>query len=152
MLGEPPRVVTGMLEVAGTVVDSVYPLSLTVVLGTLRCRHAVLRGEWHVAGDIDVGGLLYLCSGNDYVVKVGGDVRVDILIEDGTRFAIAGGLTGRRLISRHNEVTSSAGTLPHSGLDDVTDELDAAVFDDGELSVELLVQSAREERSPLAGR
>jgi len=152
MLGEPPLVVTGTLEVAGTVVDSVYPLSVTVVLGTLRCGHAVLRGEWHIAGDVDVGGLLYLCSGNDYAVEVGGDVRVDLLIEDGTRFAIAGGLTGRRLISRHNEVTSSTGTLPRSDLEDVTDELDAAVFDDGELSVELLVQSAREERSLLTSR
>jgi hypothetical protein len=49
-------------------------------------------------------------------------------------------------------VTSSAGTLRRRDLEDVTDELDAAVFDDGELSVELLVQSAREERSLLASR
>ncbi len=146
MLGAPPLVVAGALDVAGAVVDSVDPLSVTVVLGALRCGHAVLRGEWHVAGDVDVGGLLYLCSGNDYVVQVGGDVRVGVLIEDGTRFAIAGELSGRRLISRHNEVTSRAGTLPHGDLDEAMDELDAAVLDDGALSVELLVRAAREER------
>jgi hypothetical protein len=150
MLGAPPLVVAGALEVAGAVVDSLDPLSVTVVLGALRCRHAVLRGEWHVAGDVDVRGLLYLCSGNDYVAEVGGDVRVDVLIEDGTRFAIAGELIGRRLISRHNEVTSRAGVLRHRDLDDVTDELEPAVFDDGSLSVERLVRAAREDRPLLA--
>jgi hypothetical protein len=49
----------------------------------------VLSGQWHVLGSFDVRGLAYLNSGNDFAVVIGGDARIEVLLEDGLHTTIA---------------------------------------------------------------
>ncbi len=140
----PPLIVTGSLEVTGSLVDSTYPLSLLVVLGDVVAGQAVTLGEFHVAGKVTVRGLWFLCSGNDHVARVGGDVTTGVFFEDGMRTVVGGGLVGAQLISRHNTVTTARGRLA-SG-DPPPDPgaiFSQAVLDEGQPTLEKLALAAR---------
>lgn len=134
-------IVTGSLEVTGSIIDSNHPVSVVVVLGSVTCGQAVLSGQWHVHGSFEVRGLAYLNSGNDFEVIIGGDAHLEVLLEDGMHTTIGGELTGRHLASQHNQVTSRSGRLPRG---DASAALLAAI--DGEPTIEALTQAAQEER------
>lgn len=140
----PPLIVTGTLEVAGSLVDATHPLSLLVVLGDLVAGQAVTLGELQAAGNVRVRGLWFLCSGNDYVVRVGGDVDTGVLFEDGMHTVVGGELSGARLISRHNTVTSARGRLASSDLPAEPGSIFAsAVLEEGQPTLEKLALAAR---------
>lgn len=147
LCGQLPLVVTGSLYVAGALVDSAYPLSVLVVLGDLVAANVVTRGELAVGGSVRIAGLWFLNSGNDYEVRVAGNVRTGLFYEGGMHTAIGGSLEGPA-VSRHNKVSTRDGELPH-------DEIDAThflahVLEDGEPNVERLVEAAELELPMLA--
>lgn len=134
-------IVTGSLEVTGSLIDSNHPVSAVVVLGSVSCGQAVLSGQWQVRGSFEVRGLAYLNSGNDFEVVIGGDARIDVLLEDGMHTTIGGELTGRHLASQHNQVTSRSGRLPRG-------DASTALLEqlDGEPTIEALTEAAQNER------
>lgn len=103
----PCLVIDGDLHVRGF--DMAFDVGLLVVKGDLHCD-----GLFDLSCDVVVqGGLfarhIYLCSGNDNMLIVGGDIRAESLVEYGHYTKAQGRIVAAMVVSLMNDISADGG-------------------------------------------
>lgn len=104
--------VSGDLVVRGCLSDAArHDNTLLIVLGDVEVESAMFYSAVWIAGSLRANGLVYANSLCDHTVRVGGEVKVRALIEEGSYFSIAGALAAGRMTPRTPASSSSGSTL-----------------------------------------
>lgn len=92
--------VSGDLLVRGCLSDAArHDSTLLIVLGDVEVESAMFYSSVAIAGSLRAKGLVYANSLCDFAVRIGGDVQVAALIEEGSFIEIAGALAADHVLS-----------------------------------------------------
>ncbi len=91
-VGTRPTIVWGDLHVGGTVLDRASgQLSLLIVLGDMKARNVVTRGDICIAGDLRVRDTIYGSSSGKHTLVVGGTIDARAIVNHGHWFHLEAG-------------------------------------------------------------
>ncbi len=106
-------IINGDLTVKGGLCDTQdSDFTLLVVLGKLKAAHLMTFSSMSILGDVDIEGIAYGNSSHDFGTYAGGNIRAQVIVEDGHLFSAKNGIFDVSLMVGQKYEDSTTGKRP----------------------------------------